>query len=121
MSMGWVFGRSRIVKGIHHTTIINWVKQVGKILPEAYDPEKIPYVGELDRLQTFIASKKTKFGFGHWFDRFKKGILGSNLGDSSSAIAPLHAVEKPSNLYGNLLEFGNVIFMSLMDGQLILV
>jgi hypothetical protein len=31
------------------------------------------------------------------------------------------AVEKPSNLKGNLLEFGNVIFMSLMDGQLILV
>lgn len=25
------------VKGIHHTTIINWVKQVGELLPNAYD------------------------------------------------------------------------------------
>ena len=50
------------VKGVHHTTIINWVKQVGKLLPSAYDPEIIPEVGELDELQTFVGSKKTKSG-----------------------------------------------------------
>ncbi|BAU65683.1 IS1 transposase [Stanieria sp. NIES-3757] len=69
------------VKGIHHTTIINWIKQVGEILPDAYNPATIPEVGELDELETFIGSKsgatprrkppqgnahqdKTSFGFG---------------------------------------------------------
>ena len=52
------------VKGIHHTTIINWVKQVGELLPNAYNPETIPEVGELDELETFVGFKKTKFGFG---------------------------------------------------------
>jgi hypothetical protein len=60
------------VKGIHHTTMINWVKQVGELLPDAYNPETIPEVGELDgaghaeatsayaphELETFIGSKK---------------------------------------------------------------
>ncbi len=41
------------VKEVHHTTVINWVKQVGELLPEAYDPEAIPQVGELDELETF--------------------------------------------------------------------
>ena len=52
------------VTGVHHTTIINWVKQVGELLPNAYDPEVIPEVGELDELETFVGSKKTKYGFG---------------------------------------------------------
>jgi transposase-like protein len=52
------------IKGVHHTTIINWVKQVGKLLPEAYEPDTIPDVGELDELETFIGSKKTKSGCG---------------------------------------------------------
>ena len=46
------------VTGIHHTTVINWVKQVGEHLPDAYDPDEIPEVGELDELQTFVGSKK---------------------------------------------------------------
>jgi hypothetical protein len=29
------------VKGVHHTTIINWVKQVGELLPQAYEPDTI--------------------------------------------------------------------------------
>jgi hypothetical protein len=36
------------------TTIINWVKKVGKLLPDYYDPETIPDVGELDELETFV-------------------------------------------------------------------
>jgi transposase-like protein len=52
------------VKGVHHTTIINWVKQVGELLPDAYEPETIPNVGELDELETFIGSKKIKSGCG---------------------------------------------------------
>ena len=67
------------VTGVHHTTIINWTKQVGELLPNAYEPETIPEVGELDELETpthlecirggkrgafrtFVDSKKTKSG-----------------------------------------------------------
>ena len=46
------------------TTIINWVKEAGKLLPDCYDPETNPEVGELDELQTFVGSKKTKPGCG---------------------------------------------------------
>ena len=50
------------VKGVHHTTVITWVKRVGELLPNAYDPDTIPTVGELDELETFVGSKKTRFG-----------------------------------------------------------
>ena len=50
-------GIERVTK-VHHTTVINWVKRVGERLPDAYDPEEIPQVGELDELQTFVGSKK---------------------------------------------------------------
>ncbi|NEO88289.1 MAG: IS1 family transposase [Spirulina sp. SIO3F2] len=46
------------VKGVHHTTIIHWVKQSGKELPDALAPESVPEVGELDELQTFVGLKK---------------------------------------------------------------
>lgn len=66
------------VKGVHHTTIITWVKQLGQNLPDAprnaplgsipvdtFAPiEEISQVGELDELETFVGSKKTKFGYG---------------------------------------------------------
>ena len=52
------------VTGVHHTTVISWVKQVGEALPDAYDPEAVPQVGELDELEAFVGSKKTKFGCG---------------------------------------------------------
>ncbi len=49
---------------MHHTTVINWVKQVGQHLPDAYDPETVPQVGELDELETFVGAKETKSGSG---------------------------------------------------------
>ena len=52
------------VKGVSHVAIMNWVKQVGELLPNAYEPENIPQVGELDELETFVGSKKTRFGCG---------------------------------------------------------
>ncbi len=52
------------VTGIHHTTIIYWVKQIGQQLPDAPPEDEIPEVGELDELETFVGSKKTKFGYG---------------------------------------------------------
>ena len=46
------------VKGVHHTTIITWVKQVGELLPDTYEPDIPPTVGELDELETFVGTKK---------------------------------------------------------------
>ena len=46
------------IKGVHHTSIINWVKQVGELLPDAYEPDTTPLVGELDELETFVGQKK---------------------------------------------------------------
>jgi insertion element IS1 protein InsB len=69
------------VKNVHHTTLINWVKQVGKLLPDFHDAETTPQVGQLDELETFVGSKKT------WLwtavDHFKPGIVGWVLGDHS--------------------------------------
>ena len=69
------------VKGVHHTTIINWVKQFGKLLPSAYNAETIPEVGELDELQTFVGSKKTCIWVWTAVDQLRPGILGWVLGD----------------------------------------
>jgi transposase-like protein len=34
-------------QGVHHTTVISWVKQIGEKLPDAPPIEEIPEVGEL--------------------------------------------------------------------------
>jgi hypothetical protein len=62
MSMVWDERAIERVKGVHHTTIIKWVKQVGELLPDAYNPTVIPQVCELDELETFVGLKKTKSG-----------------------------------------------------------
>ncbi|GAB4319896.1 MAG: hypothetical protein OHK0047_02170 [Leptolyngbyaceae cyanobacterium] len=63
------------VKGVHHTTIIHWLKQVGQQLPDAYDPDVPPQVGELDELETFVGSKKTKSGCGPQLTTSNKEFL----------------------------------------------
>ncbi|BAQ65457.1 hypothetical protein GM3709_2222 [Geminocystis sp. NIES-3709] len=40
------------------------MKDVAKFLLNSYQAETIPKVGELDELQTFVGSKKTKCGYG---------------------------------------------------------
>lgn len=52
------------VTGVNHTTVITWAKQVGENLPDAYEPDSIPEVGELDELETYVGSKKPKSGCG---------------------------------------------------------
>jgi len=54
MSMVWDERAIERVKGVHHTTIIKWVKQVGELLPDAYNSTVIPPVCELDELETFV-------------------------------------------------------------------
>jgi hypothetical protein len=43
---------------------IYWVKQLGSRLPDTPAESNILEVGELDELQTFVGSKKTKSGCG---------------------------------------------------------
>ena len=55
---------------------------MGKLLPDAYDPEVIPQVAELDGLQTYV--KKThKIWLWTAVDHFRSGILGWVSGDHS--------------------------------------
>ena len=71
------------VKGVYHTTVITWVKQVGELLPDAYDPDALPEVGELDALETFVGSKN-KIWLWTAVDHCRKKILGWVLGDPSA-------------------------------------
>ena len=81
------------VTGVHHTTVITWVRQVGELLPDAYDPETTPQVGELDELETFVRSKKNKIWLWTAVDHFKQGILAWVVGDhSAETFKPLWAI-----------------------------
>ncbi|MBW4581974.1 MAG: IS1 family transposase [Tildeniella nuda ZEHNDER 1965/U140] len=81
------------VKGVHHTTVIDWVAQVGQRLPDTYEPEAIPEVGELDELETFVGSKKNKIWLWTAVNHFSAGILGWVLGDhSGETFKPLWAI-----------------------------
>jgi transposase-like protein len=50
------------VTGVNHNTVINWVKQTSQMLPD--EDYEIPETTQVDELQTFVGSKKTKSGFG---------------------------------------------------------
>jgi insertion element IS1 protein InsB len=50
------------VEKVDHTTVINWVKEVGNTLPDTPEYDEIPEI-TLDELETFIG-KKTRFGCG---------------------------------------------------------
>jgi hypothetical protein len=54
--------------------VITWVKCLGQLLPDAYEPETVPLVGELDELETFVGSKKTCIWLWTAVDHFKQGI-----------------------------------------------
>ena len=56
--MVWDKERSGILTGVHHTTIINWVKLVGDKLDKAPPTEEIPEITQIDELQSFIGKKK---------------------------------------------------------------
>jgi hypothetical protein len=50
-------------------------------IPDAYDPEVIPQVGELNELEAFVGSKN-KIWLWTAVDHFTAGILGWVLGDT---------------------------------------
>ncbi len=47
----------RITK-VNHNTVIRWVRQAANQLPDSPKDYKIPQVGQLDELQTFVGKKK---------------------------------------------------------------
>ena len=96
------------VKGVHHTTIIHWVKQTCKLLPDAYDPETIPQVGELDELQTFVGSKKNFLWLWTAVNHFSPGILAWVIGDrSSETSSPLWHIVKSWECFFGVAHFGD--------------
>jgi transposase-like protein len=46
--------------GVHHTTVIHWVRQQGERLPNALEESEIPEIGVLDELETFVGAKANK-------------------------------------------------------------
>lgn len=62
--LSWVFEALKESQVYTTQSVIHWVKKVGENLPDAYKPDSIPQVGELDELETFVGSKKPKSGFG---------------------------------------------------------
>jgi len=69
------------VKGVHHTTIIKWVKLVGELLADADNPTVIPQVCELDELETFVGLKKNCIWLPTAVAPLQEGILALVLGD----------------------------------------
>jgi hypothetical protein len=59
---------------VHQRTVITWVKCLGQLLPDAYKPETVPLLGELDELETFVGSKKTCIWLWTAVDHFQQGI-----------------------------------------------
>lgn len=69
------------VTGIHHTTIMNWVKESGEELPE--DESGEPELAELDELQTYIGRKTDKIWIWTGTDLLVPGIIAMEIGDRS--------------------------------------
>ncbi len=67
--------------GIHHTTIMNWVSEAGKELPE--DEEDKPSVAELDELETYVSQKTDKIWIWTAMNHYSPGITAVEIGDRS--------------------------------------
>ncbi len=67
------------ITGIHHTTIMNWVKELGEELPE--DEEGSPRVAELDGLQTYIGRRSNKVWIWTAINPYQTGVLAIQIGD----------------------------------------
>ena len=51
---------SERVTGIHQTTVMHWIRDVGHEVPDAPEADEIPEITELDYLQTFVGKKCNK-------------------------------------------------------------
>ena len=71
------------VTEIHHTTVINWIKEAGIKLPDDPQDNEIPEITEIDELQTFVGCKKNKFWIWTVVNHWNQGILLWTVGDRS--------------------------------------
>ncbi len=62
------------MRGKQNHICVDCHRQFWEHLPDAYDPATPPEVGELDELETFVGSKKTKSGYGQPLTTFSKGF-----------------------------------------------
>ena len=81
--MGWDLEQLDWVMGVHHTTVISWVKQIGDKLDTAPPVKEIPEITQIDELQTFIG-KKNKIWIWTTVDKYKPGIIDWVVGDRSN-------------------------------------
>ena len=72
------------VTEIHHTTIMNWIRDAGLKLLDAPEESEIPEITEIDELQTFVGHKKNKVWLWTVVNHWKPGIILWTLGDRSS-------------------------------------
>lgn len=72
------------VTDIHHTTIMNWVREAGIGLPDAPEENEIPEIAEIDELQTFVGKKRNKVWIWTVVNHWRAGILSWTIGDRSS-------------------------------------
>ena len=70
------------VTGVHHTTIMNWVKESAEDLSEDEDGHH-PIIAELDELQTYLGRKSDKIWVWTAIDHYTSGILAIQIGDRS--------------------------------------
>jgi len=69
------------VTGVHHTTIMNWIREAGMELPDTPEEAEIPEITEIDELQTFIARKKDKVWIWTVVNHWQPGIILWTIGD----------------------------------------
>nr|WP_250126198.1 IS1 family transposase [Chroococcidiopsis sp. CCMEE 29] len=106
------------VTGVHHPTVIYWVKQVGHQLPDAPSSDKVPQVGQRDELETFVGSKKNKIWLWTAVDHFRPGILAWVLGDhSGETFQPLRAIVGAGKCYFYVTDGWSVYPGLIADGD----
>ncbi|MEH2410988.1 IS1 family transposase [Nostoc sp.] len=71
------------VKKVHHTTVINWVREVGSAITYTSSRSEIPEVTEVDELETFIG-KKNKVWLWTDVNHSVPGIIAWVMGDRSA-------------------------------------
>lgn len=80
--MAWDFAKRERITDIHHTTIINWVRESGEELPLDIE-ENSPILAELDELQTYVGKRRNKVLVWTAVNHLALGILAIQIGDRS--------------------------------------
>lgn len=70
------------ITGIHHTTIINWIRQRRKELPLDLE-EDSPILAELDEIKTYVGKRDNKVWVWTAINHYFPGILAIQIGDRS--------------------------------------